>query len=118
MARKRHRRRNWDDDEKREIVAQTFVPGVSVSRVARRYDVNTNLVFTWRRDPRFMPEVQDVPEASFLPVEIVEQVASEPARTNLIETSIDITLANGHRLTIRGAFEVDAIARLARELGA
>ena len=32
MARKR-RRRIWEDDEKRRIVAQTRVPGVSVSQV-------------------------------------------------------------------------------------
>ena len=43
MARKR-RRRIWEDDEKRRIVAQTRVPGVSVSQVARRYDVNANIV--------------------------------------------------------------------------
>jgi transposase len=42
MARKR-RRRIWEDDEKRRIVAQTRVPGVSVSQVARRYDVNANI---------------------------------------------------------------------------
>ncbi len=32
---------------KRRIVAQTRVPGVSVSQVARRYDVNANMVFKW-----------------------------------------------------------------------
>jgi transposase len=37
---KRRRRRVWEDEEKRRIVAQTQVPGVSVSQVARRYDVN------------------------------------------------------------------------------
>ncbi len=52
MTKKRRKRRNWDDEEKREIVAQTRLPGVSVSRVARRYDANANLVFKWRRDPR------------------------------------------------------------------
>ena len=118
MRKKRRRRRNWDDAEKREIVAQTFVPGVSVSRVARRYDVNANLVFTWRRDPRFAPAEQDFPQASFLPVEIVEQVEPEPFVPEPSETTIEVTLSNGHRLSIKGAFGVDAIARLARELGA
>ncbi len=46
MAR-RIRRRNWSDDEKRMICAQTRVRGVSVSQVARRYDVNANQVFNW-----------------------------------------------------------------------
>jgi transposase len=35
--------------ERREIVEETLVPGVSVSRVARRHDVNANQVFYWRK---------------------------------------------------------------------
>nr|WP_259965731.1 transposase [Leisingera aquaemixtae] len=34
------------------ICAQTRVPGVSVSQVARRYDVNANQVFNWLKEPR------------------------------------------------------------------
>jgi transposase len=44
MAKKR-RRRIWENEEKRRIVAQTRVPGVSVSQAARHYDVNANMVF-------------------------------------------------------------------------
>jgi len=36
-------------DEKRRIVAETRVPGASIAAVARRYGVNANLVFAWRR---------------------------------------------------------------------
>ena len=68
MTRKR-RRRIWEDEEKRRIVAQTRVRGVSVSQVARRYDVNANMVFKWLRDPRFKPAEDDLP--SFLPVEVL-----------------------------------------------
>ena len=64
---KRRKRRVWSDEEKRLIVGQTRVPGVSVSQVARRYDVNANLVFKWLRDPRFQPLDE---EAVFLPVEV------------------------------------------------
>src|SRR3954454_7605311 len=46
---KRQRHRAWPESLKREIVAATLQPGVSVSRVARRYDVNANQVFAWRR---------------------------------------------------------------------
>ena len=34
---KRHVQRFWSEDEKRRIVAQTRMPGVSVAQVARRY---------------------------------------------------------------------------------
>jgi transposase len=46
---KRVKRRTWPEALKREIVSAAFAPGASVSVVARQYDVNTNLVFTWRK---------------------------------------------------------------------
>ena len=52
MSMKRRKRRLWDDDDTRRIVVQTRGPGVSVSQVARRYDVNAKLMFKWLRDPR------------------------------------------------------------------
>jgi len=67
MAGKRIRR-FWDDAEKIQIVAQTRVPGVSVSQVARRYDVNANLIFKWLRDPRFASAPDTA--VDFLPVTI------------------------------------------------
>ena len=42
-------RRRWSGAEKRRIVAESYQPGVSVSLVARRNDVNANLIFNWRR---------------------------------------------------------------------
>lgn len=90
---KRRKRRGWSDDEKRMICGQTRAPGVSVGQVARRYDVNANLVFAWLRDPRFADA------ARFLPVEIVAEVkvlAAVPAADNHIE----IELAGGYRMRI------------------
>ena len=46
-ARKRNKR--WPEAVKRQIVAETRMPGASVSVVARRHDVNSNQVFKWRR---------------------------------------------------------------------
>ena len=44
----RRRHRSWPETLKREIVAASFEPGSSVSLVARRYDLNTNQLFSWR----------------------------------------------------------------------
>src|SRR5215471_13327888 len=44
---KKHRWRT--KAERRAIVEETLVPGASVSRVARRHDVNANQVFHWRK---------------------------------------------------------------------
>ena len=47
--RARRRYRSWPEARKREIAAASLAPGTSMSIVARRYDVNTNLVFSWRK---------------------------------------------------------------------
>ena len=113
---KRRKRRVWSDEEKRMICGLTRVPGVSVSQVARRYDVNANLVFAWLRDPRFSDaDAADV--ARFLPVEIVAEVKAPvamPAAVNHIE----IELAGGHRMRISGGYDPEALARLIRGLSA
>jgi transposase len=43
------KRPNFPVETKRHLVEQTFEAGASVSLVARRNDVNTNLLFRWRR---------------------------------------------------------------------
>ena len=80
MSKKRRIRRLWEDDEKIRIVAQTRVPGVSVSQVARRYDVNANLVFTWRCDPRFNPPPVEDPAANDVATETPDLSPSETAQ--------------------------------------
>lgn len=42
-------RRGYAEAYKRRLVAATLVPGASVSRIARQHGLNTNLLFTWRR---------------------------------------------------------------------
>src|SRR5215204_1144910 len=43
------RRRRWSTEEKVRIVDETYLPGNSVSLVARRHGIAPNQVFTWRR---------------------------------------------------------------------
>lgn len=66
------RRRFWSLAEKRRIVAESFEDGVSVSAVARRHDINANLLFTWRRDPRLGGRRAT---SVLLPVEVCEEDA-------------------------------------------
>jgi transposase len=42
-------RRRWSDEEKRQLVAETFMPGTTVHAVAQRHGVNTSQLFTWRK---------------------------------------------------------------------
>jgi transposase-like protein len=43
------KKRRRSVEERRKIVEATLQPGASVSRVARRHDVNANQVFHWRK---------------------------------------------------------------------
>ena len=135
MAKRSRRRRIWSDDEKRMICRQARLPGLSVSQVARRYDVNANLVFNWLRDARFAPDEVEPPiealvaeattspddaAATFLPVELVEEGEAAPSPSTPTASAaagtMEIVLTGGHRLRIEGAYDPDALARLLRGL--
>ena len=109
---KRRRRRTWSDDEKRMICSQTRVLGVSVSQVARRYDVNANQVFNWLKEPRFADARAPEPEPIFLPVEISEARGMTGRSNGVAPGTLEVDLAGGHRLRITGAYDADALARL------
>jgi len=115
----RRTKRLWTDDEKRSICFQTAAPGVSVAQVAQRYAINANLIFKWRRDPRYAPSPAAAPGLSegsrFLPVEIVAD-ATKPLAAPVADNPIEIDLAGGHRMRISGGYDPEALARLIRGL--
>jgi len=43
------RRRRWTAEQKRAMVLETEQPGVSLSAVARKYDIHPNQLFRWRK---------------------------------------------------------------------
>ena len=43
------RRRKWSAEDKKSIVEQTYQPGMSVSLIARKYDISPSQLFMWRR---------------------------------------------------------------------
>jgi len=115
-------RRAWSNEDKRTICQQTIAPGVSVALVARRYGLNANQIFNWLKDPRFQPDEQEPEAPVFLPVEV------STADTSLSHLSTDkftpcqpggsltIELVDGHRLTVEGDFDGDALSRLLKAL--
>ncbi len=46
------RRRQWSEDDKGRIVAESFERGVKASEVARRHDLSPQQLFQWRRQAR------------------------------------------------------------------
>jgi transposase len=93
----RRRHRSWPEALKREIVAASLVPGASVSLVARRYDVNTNLVFTWRK--RWGETAQAAPAPQMVPVMVVPDPPVATASNSLAEV-IEIELPRGYRVRV------------------
>ena len=73
-GRVRRRRRRWSEARKRRIVAESYQPGVSVSVVARRHDVNANQVFGWRRQYRELARVV----GGFVPVVVSLTEGADP----------------------------------------
>ena len=43
------RRRDWPDARKIAIVAESLAPGVNVSEIARRHEINPQQLFGWRK---------------------------------------------------------------------
>jgi len=43
------RRRHWTPEEQEEILRAAFAPGALVKVVARKNDISTGLIYTWRR---------------------------------------------------------------------
>ncbi|TDR34152.1 IS66-like element accessory protein TnpA [Aquamicrobium defluvii] len=88
------RRREWSDERKAEIVAESYEPGVTVCAVARRHGLTPQQLFTWRRlarkpleavpvveaVPMFAPAVLDVPTKP-------EAKEPEPARASRKKSS-------------------------------
>ena len=122
----KRRRKRWPEAVKREIVAASLAPGASVSVVARRYDVNANQVFSWRR--RFCgaavspltSSLSPVPSAlkaasRLVPVtitpELNDKAASMPPAPDAAET-IEIEVPGGTRVRVGAGFDNQALKRV------
>jgi transposase len=121
------RRRRWTDEEKRRIVAESEAPGSSVSIVARRHDLNTNMLFTWRRELRGLEASAVVGQAAFVPAVVATDgpdagqpaVAPREQRTSIEDGSVrrpsgrmEIILAGGTRVIVDGDVIAVALARV------
>jgi transposase len=72
-------RRRWSVEEKLRIVAESLMPDMPVSAVARRHGVRSNLLFKWRRLAR-EGAFGRLPDSgpSFVPIRLMPEPASSP----------------------------------------
>ena len=97
------RRRDWPEELKRQMVAETLEAGSSVSLVARRHDVNANQLFKWRWEilPKGPPSVTE--SGPMVPVEIVPEPERRTPRRRVERAGfIEIEFGCGARVCVRG----------------
>ena len=84
-ARPRTSRRRWSDTFKKRIVAEASEPGVTVTQIARRYDLDARRVSNWMK--KFGSGV------ALVPVEVTSDDSGSPT-----STAIEIDLPCGTRV--------------------
>jgi transposase len=125
LGRRTGPRRQHTIEEKRRIVEETHVKGASVATVARRHDLNANQVFAWRHlyrrgllDPSaakggtpMLPVKVSTPTV-MLTERAVVQVPTRTRRSKQASELMEIKLANGHSILLRGRVDTKALARV------
>ena len=113
VATPRRRNRLWPEALKREIVAASFEPGASVSVVARRYDVNTNQLFAWRKLYRTGDGAQAGPSGPLLlPVTVTADPEAPTAPTSSATDTIEIELGDKYRIRIGSGVDGKALRQV------
>lgn len=98
---RRRRNRQWPDEVKARIVAETLRPGATVGEVAERHGLKANHVSSWRTLARngklVLPAPEDPVEfAALMVAPDVEGVAvAEPAGPEVVVGSVIIRLEPG-----------------------
>ena len=95
------RDRSWPEALKREIVAASFASGSSVSMVARRYDVNANQVFSWRKRYREASDQRSgLPAPQLIPVVVTADRDGVAERPSATPENIEIDVAGKYRVLV------------------
>lgn len=113
-------RRHWSEDEKRALVAETFVEGQTVNAVARRHNISRSMLFGWRKQYReaLKCAAPSTTAIGFTPVTIAgaEQSVPPPAALPVPMPLIELEFASGARLRISGSADPDLVAAVMKAL--
>jgi transposase len=118
------RRREWSEEEKARIVAESYEPGASVSGVARRHALSPQQLFTWRRaarrpaagvpPPLFIPAVLSTP----MPAAPEQPPVAKPARKSPRSRGIIELEIEGVPLRVGRGADAKTVAAVIRALKA
>jgi transposase len=105
----RRQRRNWTDEEKARILAESVEPDANISAVARRWGVNRGLLNVWRREAGLTSRRSvkvSTAQAMFVPVTVVsDQTSCEQVPSDVSSVAagrIELEIA-GARMTVVGS---------------
>jgi transposase len=120
------RRRDWPDDRKIAIVGESLGPGVNVSELARRHEINPQQLFGWRK--RFRADAEALIAAArptapmcFAPILVEAPLASAagvvapPAPASVSDGLIEIAIGSA-TVRIRGAADLKTLALVFKAL--
>lgn len=113
------RRRLWSTEEKRRIIAESLEPGASAAAVARRYGLNANLLFTWRRQQAAAAAgTTDIGQpVKIVPVTVVSEMGSKAcAEAPELVGRMEIVLGGGERIIVGLDVDAAALARVIKTL--
>ena len=121
------RRRDWTDEEKLAIVAESYQDGVVISAVARRHGLRPQQLFTWRNvfRKREAARLRQGGAPAFAPVMIAhDRSAGAPAETPAgpptpdgAEGLIEIVLG-GATVRLHGGVDAKTLAAVLRAVKA
>ena len=104
-------RRRWSDEDRKQAVEATRTSPVSA--VARKYGMAKSLLFRWRKEAGLSAKRE--PIVPFVPVRIAAApiaVMNVPASAMPVVSTIEIELANGHKLRVSGTVETQALRQV------
>ena len=94
------RRRRWSDEQRLQILTEAFAPGASPTDVARRHEISTGLLYTWRKKlsaGEVAPVISNEGCPGFAEAVIVDDHSTAMPD---IGAALVIELARGRRVTI------------------
>lgn len=99
------------------MVAESLAPGASVSKVAQRYGVNANLLFTWRRRKTRNATSGGLEPLKLLPVTVADEgMAAAPIAPSVPAGRMEIALVGGEQVVVGADVDAAALARVVKAL--
>ena len=105
---KKDQRRRHSREFKQRVLAEVLARRESVSVIARRHDLNANLVFKWKRLHLAGNQDAAVDSTQLMPIQVDELTADQTVDSDA-GGRIEIVLGGGRRITIRGEVSRDAL---------